>query len=1265
MPSESVVTELLLRWEEQPSLAPEDLCRAYAGQADYAALLEAVRRGIRELQGVAGFLAAQPEASDPSPIGAGASNTVVDPQRTEEAPGRVPAAPAVPGYEVLGELGRGGMGVVYRARHLALNRVVALKMVLAGAHTGAEGLARFRSEARAVARLQHPHIVQIHEVGESGGLPFFALEFCAGGSLDKTIQGSPRLPQEAARLVEALARAMHAAHERQVIHRDLKPANVLLVEDCTPKITDFGLAKLLDERQKTQTGALLGTPSYMAPEQTTGSNPEVGPATDVYALGAILYELLTGRPPFRAASDYETLLLVVQGEPVPPRRLYPKVARDLEAICLKCLEKKPAKRYASALALAEDLRRFQAGERIMARPAGRMEQVVKWAKRKPAAAGLCGVLLTAVLAAGAVWAWLVEQAAERRAEAVIRAERTQGAVEALLTAAPGSVPFILETLKPRKADVLPNLAKRLAHPERTFEQRLRLNVALAALGEDRAADLCALAVETPPAESFNLVLGLKCGDRQRTVERLGSLYREAKADTGRCRLSITLLELGDPRPAQAELALKPNPSARVHFIHLFPTWHGDLAAVLELLRSVNDPAFRSGLCLALGSIDPAHLPSETRRALDAVLTDLYTSDLDGGTHSAAGWALKRRGSPLPALPRTQAPVGGRRWFVNRQGMTLVGIEPGLFHPNDYELPASWDGPLQTVVLTRPFFMVDQEVTAEWYRRFLSSDDHPEGEKLTEIARRADLSHEVARVYWPGAILFCNWLSRAEGRTPCYRPDASGRLGVTCDCRANGYRLPTDAECEYVFRCGTATKFVTGDDVDRMLDYGRVFAAEIGPGKTYYPNPWGLFDLLGNGWETCWDGGYGQNVPGLTTNPVGNGGGVHTIRGGSYDAGPVHLHGSYRAPLGPEQEAWPIRPVCGPLEAGADPDQKAALVILTRWLERFPEWRPQVWKERGRLYAELGQHEKAAADYCRCLEQGPDSAWLADSLVRQEEVFARVAKARPGDLRLWWVRAEWAGSRGRWREAAAASRRLVDLSPANISAWFYDALVRLHTDDRKGYREDCREMLRRFGATKRHDWADLTAKTCLLLPDAVRDLKPVLQLARRSLAGAENHVSYRWFLVCRALAELRAGQLDVTIQFINQVAPDQKGGPLDATAYVILALAEQRRGRSAAARQALARAQVIRALGWFRIVRGQQYGGDWGDWLRCEILRGEAESVIEGKPAAPGKRGKKRCQELFRVNYSLNGSWHLFFPLRRHWLAARRRLGAFLADGRGG
>ncbi len=290
----------------------------------------------------------------------------------------------VPGYEILGELGRGGMGVVYKAKQVALNRVVALKMILGGAHAGPDELVRFRTEAEAVAQLQHPNIVQVYDVGECEGRPFFSLEFVEGGSLDQKLNRKAQKAKEAAALVEILARAMHSAHDKGIVHRDLKPANVLLTADGTPKIADFGLAKrLADDSGQTQSGSVMGTPSYMAPEQAAGRVEDMGPATDVYALGAILYDALTGRPPFKGATVVDTLNQVRNDEPMPPSRLQPRVPRDLETICLKCLQKSPRKRYVSAEALAEDLRRFLAGEPILARPMGRAERMWRWCRRNP------------------------------------------------------------------------------------------------------------------------------------------------------------------------------------------------------------------------------------------------------------------------------------------------------------------------------------------------------------------------------------------------------------------------------------------------------------------------------------------------------------------------------------------------------------------------------------------------------------------------------------------------------------------------------------------------------------------------------------------------------------------------------------------------------------------------------------------------------------------------------------------------------------------
>jgi WD40 repeat protein/serine/threonine protein kinase/uncharacterized protein (DUF433 family) len=331
----------------------------------------------------------------------------------------------VPGYEILEELGRGSMGVVYKARHLALKRTVALKMILAGEHAGQGLVERFRREAEAVARIQHPGIVQIYEVGAHGDLPYLALECCPGGSLETKLAGTPLPPAEGARLVEALARAMQAAHDQHVLHRDLKPANVLFAADGSPKVTDFGLAKKLDEAGQTATGAILGTPSYMAPEQAAGRGQEVGPAADVYALGAILYECLTGRPPFKGTTTLDTLLQVASDEPVSPARLLPSVPRDLDTVCLKCLHKEPARRYAAAADLAEDLRRFGAGEPVLARPVGGPERCWRWCRRNPAVASLSAAVTLLLLAGSCVSSYYAIQAGRRATEAGENARRAE------------------------------------------------------------------------------------------------------------------------------------------------------------------------------------------------------------------------------------------------------------------------------------------------------------------------------------------------------------------------------------------------------------------------------------------------------------------------------------------------------------------------------------------------------------------------------------------------------------------------------------------------------------------------------------------------------------------------------------------------------------------------------------------------------------------------------------------------------------------------
>jgi serine/threonine protein kinase/tetratricopeptide (TPR) repeat protein len=426
------------------------------------------RRKAQELEGflLGGSPTGEPSAPESAPsspvLTAGDSSLDSAVTRPPSRPALSPPGeagtgwPGVPGYEIVGELGRGGMGVVYKARHLSLNRLVALKMILAGGYAGPEERVRFLAEAEAVAQVLHPGIVQVYEVGTHAGLPYFALEFCPGGSLADRLAGTPVMPAAAARLLEQTARAVHAAHQAGIVHRDLKPANVLLafsggsqnragapgrfceppLNEALPKVTDFGLAKRVEVgKGLTATGAIVGTPSYMAPEQAQGKK-DVGPAADVYGLGAILYECLTGRPPFKGATSFDTLTLVLSEDPVPPRSLQPKVPLDLETICLKCLQKEPARRYVSAAEFAADLARFLEGKPIVARPVPAWERAAKWARRKPAQALLAVTVVVALggLLSGALFSTLYAHAQaasnRQRADAAEKREENSSTVHA-------------------------------------------------------------------------------------------------------------------------------------------------------------------------------------------------------------------------------------------------------------------------------------------------------------------------------------------------------------------------------------------------------------------------------------------------------------------------------------------------------------------------------------------------------------------------------------------------------------------------------------------------------------------------------------------------------------------------------------------------------------------------------------------------------------------------------------------------------------------
>ncbi len=560
------------------------------------------------------------------------------------APAAPAELPAVDGYEVLGVLGRGATGVVYKARQLGLNRVVALKMILAGAHAAAGQLSRFRAEAEAAARLQHPNIVQVYDVGERDGLPFLSLEYVDGGSLDQRIAGSPQPTRQAAALVQVLARAMAYAHERGVVHRDLKPANVLLTAAGAPKVADFGLAKRLeDDTTATRSGMVVGTASYMAPEQAAGRAHEVGPASDVYALGAVLYELLTGRPPFRGGSLYETLRLVRTREPVPPRQLAAGVPRDLETVCLKCLQKEPKKRYPGADGLADDLGRFLAGEPVHARRVSAPERLWRWARREPRLALLAGavaVLLLTVALGSLAFAWRLKrqrdetERARQEADASAAAEKeARRLADENAQAARHSAELAIRQhgqALDRVVGMVQRLHGRLeqgpaaAGPEAQVLREAVLKEALDALAE------ASREAEKGGITSFTMVAAhYKMGTLFRTLGRPAEgvrQYEQARAVLGR---------LGAERPRDDKV-------------------RGNLALVLAAL---GDATLDAG-----GSATEAR--AFYRQALE-VQDDLTAHPRNGAYSEADGWRL--RANYLQALGKADVllgdPAAGREQFL--------------------------------------------------------------------------------------------------------------------------------------------------------------------------------------------------------------------------------------------------------------------------------------------------------------------------------------------------------------------------------------------------------------------------------------------------------------------------------------------------------------------------------------------------------------------------------------------------------------------------
>jgi formylglycine-generating enzyme required for sulfatase activity len=776
-------------------------------------------------------------------------------------------------YELLHEIARGGMGVVFKARQVTLNRSVAVKMILGGQLARPEDVQRFHTEAEAAAQLDHPGIVPIYEVGQHEGQRYFSMGFVDGRSLSKKVADSPLPAREAAEIVRAVAESVQYAHDKGVIHRDLKPGNILLDKDGKPRVTDFGLAKLTESGSDlTGTGQVLGTPSYMPPEQAAGQASAVGRQSDVYSLGAILYCLLTGRPPFQAATPLETLLLVRSQEPVPPIQLNGAIPLDLNTISLKCLEKDPARRYRSAQELADELQRHLSGEPIFARPIGLVERSWRWCRRRPLIPSIVAAVLAVSIAAGMLFrhATAVERRHSLRREVVT-------AVHALENAPGAAVPYALRDLQslPREM-VISELESRYAQVER--RPRLALAFGLAQFGAGQTAYLCSQIRQSSPEDVDNFVAACH-RDRGPSLETVRVMATGAHSEqdwTLKARLAIVALLLGDDSIAaeMCRIADRPDPVQRTVFVNELATWHGDLGNTDPHGREPSDPALRSALCMAIGSIPTDKISLEGSATWQPRFINWYQTAPDAATHSAADWALRRWKVDLPAVPNSGQPEGSRDWFVNSLGMTMLKIQPGQFK-RSVHLRRSPDETIQTIRLTRPYFLADRETSIDQFRTFLKDTNCPNDDKPPNWDWRLhdpDMNNKPGNypqrfVCWQDAVLFCNWLSHREGLAPCYeRIMNRTKPGNNQDPLANandwqlsagstGYRLPTETEWEYSCRAGTTTIFASGADAELLRPYA-VYATGnmqlVAPCASRLPNGWGLFDMHGNVWEWCHD-----------------------------------------------------------------------------------------------------------------------------------------------------------------------------------------------------------------------------------------------------------------------------------------------------------------------------------------------------------------------------------------------------------------------------
>jgi serine/threonine-protein kinase len=1158
------------------------------------------------------------------------------PDQPTPQPADEPVLPRIPGYEVEEVLGHGGMGIVFRARHLRLNRPVALKMLLAGGYAGPRERGRFQREAEAVAALRHPNVVQVYDVGDADGRPYFTMELVDGPSLGRKLAGTPQPAGDAAALVATLAGAVQAAHACGIVHRDLKPANVLLTAEGIPKITDFGLARRLDAGAGvTQTGVAMGTPSYMAPEQAVGRPDAVGPATDVYALGAILYELLTGRPPFRAATAAETVRQVIDQEPAPPSRLNDKVQRDLETICLKCLHKEPERRYASAAVLADDLRRLGEGRSIQARPVGWAERSWRWGRRNPAAASAltAAVALLALAIGGGVW--FVQQRAERRAEeALHEGELRNEIATAVAQAARLRQGFhfreaheLLEQARQRLEPAGPDDLRRLVHQERA-DLELAENLDKARL---RAA---------APVEGL---LG-PAGAESRYAE---SLYEQTLAKAG----------VGGPGDDSKTATARVRDSAR----------RVEIVAALDDWASITaDPARRAWLLAVARGADPDPTRDRLRQpelwddgpGLTKLVNELPVGGLSPQLVSALGRVLlKTGGDAVPLLSAAQARNPQDFWLnfelgwalhVSRRSDEALGFyraalalrpEASAAH-NGVGAALKAQGRLdeaighytQALDIDPNFAMVHHNLgnALRDKGRLGEANSHfeeairldPKGDSVVhynfgsalQAQGRPDeaISHyqESIRLNPKGGALAHNYLGEALR--------AKGRLDEAISHYQESIRLNPKGGALAHYNLGNALR--DKDRLDEAISHYQESIRLDPKASARAHNGLGLALRA----KSRLDEAISHYQESIRLDPK-------TSATAHFNVGvALQAKGRLDEAIDHYQQCIQLEPtstVAPPALAStlfqaarADVGAAAGQGSKTDQLsesERADKRRQALARLRAnlKLRTKLLNEGKAVAwsvaawQTDRALASVRDSTALAKLPDTEREQWqglwadvAAIVAADPLEQgRARAARRDWAGAADGYAQALKSG-------PTDDGHfWFEYAAVLLLARDRAGYDQACAHMIEKCGKPG-GPRAYHVARACTLAPDAVADAGLPGRLAEKELRASAKQF---WSLTEQGALAYRAGQFQDAVPLFEQsLKADAKPGRAVVN-WVWLALAHQRLGQSDEARRWLSKAQS-----WLDQYRDgmsaradQELGLHLHNWLEAHVLRREAEALI--------------------------------------------------------